>query len=267
MQWVSKLIDKIARDGVATEAAALAYYTVLSTAPLLLILYTVLSSLGLSLQQQILSGAKDLMGPQPAKTLEFVFNYAERNPLAGRFGVVALLFSASVVFYQLQNTLNRIFKVQSQDSLWDYIWRRLRSFVMVLTFVFATILFVLATITLSFITDSSLAWWGKLIQFISSVGLYTLIFALIFRWMPDGRVSWRASWLGGLSTAVIFTLGGSLIGGYFNRVELSAPYGAAGSIIVFLVWAYVSSFIILTGAEIVSLLSARILKGEPAWNR
>jgi len=238
-------------------AAALAYYTVFALAPLLIIAIA-LVSLVLSeqaAQNEIVTALEDTVGRQAAQLLEDAIVNASQpaaSTLASLIGFGTLLFAASGLFGQLQEALNTAWRVGSQagDGIVYFIKRRLLMFFMVFIIGGLLLLSLAASIAVSALTEYfQLGSYLQNINLLVSFGLVTLLFALIYKILPEADISWRDVWMGAIVTSVLFTLGKYLIGLYLGSSNVGSAYGAAGSLLVILVWIYYSAQIFLFGAE------------------
>ena len=260
---VEKFIEKVFKDDLFSQASAIAFYVTFALPPLLILLLTFLSSMNLSLQEQLREQIAGLMGNDAALVLDMIMvNVSKREALGSHLDVIGfgvLFFSASVIFAQLQSSLNIIFEVSNQNKAItfiqhgrDFLMRRLVCFGMVLTFVFILIVSLVVSAALSIFLNPSLKFLGELIQNLANFIIFTFLFAAIFKWMPDkaAAISNRAALWGGGITAFLFAIGKFLIGMYLGQSTLGSVYGAAGSLAVLLVWVYYSSMILLFGAEI-----------------
>jgi membrane protein len=258
-EWVS---DKAPR-----LSAALAYYTVFSLAPLLIIVLAILGFFWAGqdggaqarLMQQI-SGA---VGPEGADAVRSILENANRpgsnsGVLGTIVGVVLLLFGATGVFVQLQDALNDVWEVQrrSDYGLKGLIVSRILSFGMILVIGFLLLVSLVLSVVLSTLTSfiSDVGPGGEVIaqivDFVVSVGVITLLFAFIYKVLPDVEIEWGDVWTGALVTAVLFAIGKILIGLYLGHSSTASTYGAAGSLVVLLLWIYYSAMILFFGAEI-----------------
>jgi membrane protein len=251
-------------------AAALAYYALFSIAPLLLI---AISIVGLVFGQEAASAGvmeqiRYLVGDNGARGVEQMLRAVQNenaNKIAGLVGLVFLLFGASGVFAQLKLALNTIWGATAPPGgmVWSWIRDRFLSFAMVLVIGFLLLVSLLVSSALSalgtymtgLLPGSEGMWEG--INFIVSSGIITLLFALIFKYIPDTEIQWRDVWIGALFSALLFTLGKSLIGLYLGRSAVASAYGAAGSLVVVLVWVYYSSLLLLFGAEFTHIQARR----------
>ena len=252
-------------------AAALSYYTLLSLAPLVLMAVAVAGLVfdRATVESRMVTEIHLLVGAEGSEVVQTVLRHArdrEKGALSVVIGTVVLLFGATTVFAQLQNSLNRIWKVDESGHgsvLWVFVKERLLSLAMVLAigFLLLVSLVVSAAVAafgetaLSGLTDAAvvLRWLNALVSLI----VITLLFATIFKVLPDVPVAWRDVWVGAGITAALFSVGKSLIGLYLGRASIGSPYGAAGSLVVMTVWVFYASLIVLFGAELTYIRSKR----------
>ena len=264
-QWYALAKQSVAAwgaDYAPSMGAALSYYTLFSIAPLLLIAVSVA---GLVFGEQAARGEifeqlRGLMGAQGADALERLLANANRpaaGGIAAAIGVAVLLIGASSVFAELQNDLDRIWRVpaQAKRGLWALVRTRLLSFGMVLGMAFLLIVSLIVSAALSALGK----WWmpflgawetvAHLGDILVSFALISLMFAAIYKVMPRARVRWRDVWIGAGVTAALFAAGKFAIGLYLGRSSVASAFGAAGSLVVVMVWVYYSAQIFLLGAE------------------
>lgn len=249
-------------DDAPRLGAALAFYSMLSLGPLLLLL---LSTTGLffgpeAARGQIMGQIDGMIGREGASVVQEVLaSSAEKKDgiIATLIGAVTLLLGASGVFGQLQTSMNRIWNVKPPEGqgIWGMLKARFLSFTMVLGTGFLLLISLAASAALAAIGEfgtellpaSELIWQGT--NQLLSFGLTTVLFALIFKYVPDAIIAWRSVWIGAAITAALFTLGKLAIGLYLGQSAFSSTYGAAGSLVVLLVWVYYSAQILFFGAE------------------
>ena len=250
-------------DYAPSMGAALAYYTLFSIAPLLII---VISVAGIffgadAVRGTIFEQMSALMGEESAEAIQDMLS-ASSDPKTGAVAtivsVVGLLIGATTVFNELQSDLDRIWRAPARErssGIWNLLRTRLLSFGMVLGLAFL--------LTVSLVTSAALAaigkWWGgmfgawealaHLLDIVVNFGLLTLIFALIYKMVPRVRVGWRDVWIGAGVTSFLFVLGKFLIGLYIGKSDMTSSFGAAGSMVLMMVWVYWSAQIFLFGAE------------------
>lgn len=243
-------------------AAALAYYTVFSLAPLLILVIAIAGSvLGEEAARgQIVEQLRQLLGSQGAEVIETVIAGAhqpEKNVsiIASTISVVVLIFGATGVFIQLQDALNTIWEVspKPESNIRIFIISRFLSFGLVMGIAFLLLVSLVISAGLTFLTDylgslsSGIIW--SAINIIISFSVITLLFALIFKYLPDVKIVWNDVLIGAIITALLFTGGKYLIGLYLGKSTFSSAYGAAGSLVVLLFWIYYSAQIVFMGAE------------------
>ncbi len=249
-------------DYASSMGAALAFYTIFSIAPVLLIAIAVA---GLvfdthAAQQAVARELARLMGRDAAGAVEAILQSAQ-SPSGGlistTIGVVALLIGASAVFGELQDALNRIWRaaVPRPPGLWRLIREKTLSFGMILGVGFLLMVSLVVSAAIAALSE----WWGaafghqallfEAINFLLSFAVITAAFALIYKLLPRVSVQWHDVWIGAAVTALLFTVGKSLIGIYLGRSGVTSAFGAAGSLIVLLLWVYYSAQIFLLGAE------------------
>jgi len=245
--WIEFTNDKAQR-----LAAALAYYTLFSIAPLLLIAIAIAGLVfGRSQAQvEIIGQVRTLMGDTGAKAIEEMLVGAAKpgtGTVAIVIGVIILLFGAAGVFGQLKDALNTIWNVEEKKSggIMAFVKERFLSFAMVLGVGFLLLV--------SLVIDAALAALSKdlwqPVQLIISFAVITVLFAMIFRYLPDVRIEWRDVWLGAAFTSLLFVLGKFALGLYLGKCAVGSSYGAAGSLVVMLVWIFWSANILFYGAE------------------
>lgn len=249
-------------DKVPRLSAALAYYTVFSISPLF-VFAVAIAGLYFGAEEarkQLLDQLRDLMGDQGANAVSSILVKASK-PAAGIVATVVagitLLLGASGVFVELQDALNTIWNVQmrSGQGVKGFIKHRLLTFTMVVVIGFLLLVSLILTAFLAgagkFMGDRFplLEPVGQVLNLVISFVVTTLLFAMIFKILPDVRIAWKDVWVGAALTSVLFNLGKFLIGYYLGKSSVSSAYGAAGSLAVLLVWVYYSTQILFFGAE------------------
>ncbi len=246
-------------DEAPRLGAALAFYSVLSIGPLLLV-----SIWGAGLifgednaSRYILDEMRGLLGTDGAKAIEDILLHTHNEAtglLTAIIGLGTLIFSATGFFDQLQSTLNLIWNVPKQKTdLKDYIFKRLLSFSMVvgigLLLLFSLIVSAALTALTNMLGDATPAILLQGVNLVLSFAITTLLFAVAFNILPDIHIKWRDVWVGAALTALLFSIGKFLIGLYLGHSNIGTSYGTAGSMIILLVWIYYSAQIIFFGAE------------------
>jgi membrane protein len=251
------------KDNCLRLAASLAYYTALSLAPLVLLIVGVVG-LVLERQQvanQLAAQLEGLMGTAGRELITSILaaTSPQGSALATVIGLVTLFIGATAVFGELQATMNLIWEVQPAPTggVWAGIWAWLRQRIFSLSIVFALAFLLLVSLVISAALAGAAALFqgpeqallSRLLELAVSLLVLTFVFALFYKYVPDAEIGWRDVWLGGLLTAVLFTLGKTAIGVYLGRASVGSAYGAAGSMVVLLVWVYYSALIMFFGAE------------------
>lgn len=255
--------DGFSRHDLMTLSAALAFYTSLSLAPLLLLMVAGVSFMGPGGQEQFMFQVENLVGPQASLAVAMIINNVEQKEAmgsyAGLIGIATLLFSASGVFAQLHTSLNVIHETvprADRSTLWHFLRRRLLSIGLVVAFAFLAVVSLVVSTVMAATLPRGDIW--KIINDVVTLLVFAGLFTAIFKLVPDRRPPWRQCAVSGAFTALLFTLGKILIGLYLGKSALGSAYGAAGSIIVLLAWVYYSSLIVFVGAELTrSFLKAR----------
>ena len=264
---IKETLSEWSEDKVSRLAAALAYYTTFSLPPLLVLVIALLGLIGYQnlAESQILVQIENLIGAQGRDLVESMIQASALNPSAGIAATLislgTLLFGALGVFGQLQDALNTIWEVapKPQEGLWatvkSLILNRLLSFSMILVIGFL----LLISLVLSSVLASLNEFIGgalplppfvlQALNFLISFGVITLLFAFIFKVLPDAEMDWGDVWFGAAVTSLLFSIGKFLIGLYLGQSDVSSSFGAAGSLVILLIWIYYSAQIVFLGAE------------------
>lgn len=254
-------------DRVPRLAAALAYYSLFSLAPLLVISIAIAGfAFGEEAARgQIVGQIRGLVGTVGAKAIEEMIENAgkeESNGIVATVaGVIALLFGASGVFGQLKDTLNTIWGVptENQSGIKAILRERFWSFTMVLVIGFLLLISLVVSAVIAavgnYLSGGSTETVWQIVNFVVSISVITVLFALIFKFVPDARVAWRDVWVGAAVTSILFVIGKFAIGLYLGKSTIASTYGAAASLIVLLIWLYYSSMIVFFGAEFTEVYS------------
>lgn len=255
-------------DKASRLSAALAYYTIFSLAPMLLIILAVTSFFWArdAVQGQVLDQVERLVGAEGRTFISDLLTSASspaRGILGTIVGIVTLIFGALGVFNELQNALNTIWEVEQEENtesgflagIKKIIFGRLLSFGMILGIGFLLLVSLVISAALSAVQETvgnAIPLSEILLQTVNlivSIGVITILFALIFKFLPDAEIAWRDVWLGAFVTALLFSLGKFLIGLYLGNSTVGSSFGAAGSLVLLLLWIYYSAQILLFGAE------------------
>jgi membrane protein len=265
-------------DYASSMGAALSYYTIFSIAPLLLI---VIAVAGIAFGEEAASGAlfeqlRGLLGDEGATMAQKLVAGA-REPrtsvIATITGVGAMILGATTVLNELQSALDRIWRAPPDKAgLWTMLRRRFAAVSLILAIGFLLLVSLVASAALGVLSQ----WWSPLFgkmrwlfeafNFAASLAMVTALFAMIYKILPRVRIGWKDVWTGAAVTALLFTLGKFLIGLYLGRSAVTSGFGAAGSVVVILLWVYYSAQIFLLGAEFTVVYARRFgsLRGVPA---
>jgi membrane protein len=253
-------------DGAPRLAAALAYYTTFSLAPLLVLIIAIAGLVGghAAAESQVMAQVEDLLGARGREFIQGMIQSASQpstGVTATIIGAVTLLFGALGVFGELQNSLNTIWEVKPKpakgflDGVRRFVINRLLSFTMVLGIGFLLLASLVISAALSALGEYiGTRWpfadfWLELTNFIISFVVISFLFAMIFKFLPEINIPWKDVWLGAAVTSALFSLGKFLIGFYLGRSEVGNIFGAAGSLAILLIWIYYSAQILFFGAE------------------
>lgn len=260
-------------DDCPRMAAALSYYTVFALPPLLILILLLLGAVfdPQQVEEALHTQFRGLMGSAGADEVKAIIAQAEdpgaKRGVAAVLGIGALVLGATGAFLQLQSALNRAWEVEpdrSRGGIKNFVVKRVLSLGMVLGIAFLLLvsLAMSAAVTalggaIGRIVPGLSEAVGHVITLLVSFAMVTLLFAAIFKVLPDARIAWRDVWVGAVVTALLFVIGKFLIGLYLGRSDPGQAYGAAGSLAVVLVWIYYSAMIVLFGAEFTQTWAVR----------
>lgn len=256
------LINRFVEIDLMTQAASLAFYAVLSLAPLLVLLLWLTASLYPAAQDQLISQVGQLAGSGAQTIAETVIDNARARPsvgsLAGLWGTLLLFIGATAVFARLQAALNLIFRTDAQrlDTLGAWLRKRIFSFGVI----FALGFLLLVSMTLTTVLQVMFAHVPSLLPALgttASLAIYVVAFAFLYHFLPDRPVQWRQAFLGGLITALLFTGGRYLIGLYIAQADPGSAYGSTGALVILLVWIYYAAVVFFIGALLTAVIDER----------
>lgn len=290
LKAVWKIIKETFRDWSEDKAsrlaAALSYYTIFSLAPLLVLVIAITSLIignNVDIRQQLLTQVQGLVGQQGAEAVSTLIensSHPAQGITATILGFITLILGATGVFGQLQDALNTIWEIQPKKGggIIKMIKGRFFSFTLVLGVSFLLLVSLVISAALSLVNTyfsnllGGFGFLAQVVNFVISIGVITFVFALLFRYLPDVDIPWGDVWIGGLVTAILFTIGRQLISLYLARSAPASAFGAAGSLVILLLWVYYSAQILFLGAEFTQVYSrmygSRVLsesneKGRP----
>ena len=250
-----------------TQSAALAFYTLFSLAPVLIVAISIAGAVfgAEAVRGQIVHQFASLMGEKPAMAIQTILQTVSlpSGTLARVLGIVTFALGATAVFVQLQTSLNVIWEVKPRPGhvLTTLLKKRLLSFALVLAIGFVLLVSLALSAALNGLheyVEGRVAISAGLLEGLNvlvSFGTFTLLFAMIFRILPDVDIPWRDVWLGAVVTSALFSVGKFLIGLYLGGTTVTSAFGAAGSLVLILLWVYYASLILLLGAEFTRVYS------------
>lgn len=252
-------------------SAVVAYYAVLSLPGLLVIIVNVVGAIwGHEIVQgQLTNEISEAIGRDAAQSIQTMMmetQNSQKNTLATILGIGTLIFGATGAFYHLQISLNQIWKIKPDpySGIKKIITDRARSFAFILVIGFLLLVSFILTAALSALNDYIRRIFPEIIVYIAygldiilSIGIITILFALIFRYLPDVKIRWKTVWIGAGITAVLFVLGKFLLGLYFGETDPGSTYGAAGTVVLILLWVSYSCLILFFGAEFTWVFAER----------
>ncbi len=277
-RFLSKVVQETVADDVFMMAAAVAFYTCLSLAPLVVLLVWLGGFIGPEAQDALTDEFRAVVGFQGAEAVrEIVERAREERPQFGTplgfLGLLVLVYGATHVFIQLQHSMNMIWDVEpitgGKRILWDWIKKRLLSMAMICVVAFLLLVSLVLDAVIQYLAAGAaeivptLAF-ARIANVAVSLLVFVLVFAGIFKFVPDVRIEWRDVWFGAAVTSILFIVGRSLISLYLARYSFTSTYGAAGAFVVLLLWVYYSAFTLFLGAELTQVWSRRRGRGlEP----
>lgn len=265
-----KLVSELVADNVLKYSASLSYYTILSIAPLLII---ILNVFGKIFGKEAISGElygqiRGLVGTEAALQIQQTIqniHLNRHNFFTTLLGILLLLISATGIFNEIQDSLNRIWglRIRARKVWWKLLIDRLVSFTLILSMGFVLIVSLTLNAVVAALSNKIIAAVPGLektllftVDNIISLVISTLLFGTIFKVLPDAKIKWKDVLVGALVTALLFAVGKFLIGLYLGKSQLASIYGAAGSVIIILIWAYYSATILYVGAVFTKVYAA-----------
>lgn len=260
---VQMAVQDFGKDHAGTLSAARAYFTLFSIGPLLIVLIAIVGAvLGeQAARGQLMDTIKGYMGEDGARTIQAIVQSASQpqaNLIASIIGIIGVVFGAMAIFGELKNSLNRIWDVPSKQGLglMDLVFTNMLTFLMVvsaggvlfLSLIANTVLSAVAPFVVGYVPAGAFIW--QLVNYGVTLGIVTLTFAIIFKVLPDVTIAWKDVWLGAFITALLFMVGQIGIGLYIALMNVRSAFGAASSLVVILVWIFLSAVIIFFGAEV-----------------
>ena len=250
-------------DKLIHMAAALSYYALLSMAPLFLVITSIVGLMldDASTREVLIEQMGNLVGEAGAdlfRTLSSNVSSPRKSIISMSIGIALILVGATTVFAYLQFVLNRIWHVEPipSNAVVGFVRARLIALAVVLGVGFLLLVsLILSALTSGFTSSLGGDYLGagivlRTVDLLFSLAFISMVLTLLFRYVPDAKICWSDAWFGGVVTALLFTFGKHLIGLYLGQVSVGSAYGAAGSVVAFMVWVYYASLILFIGAEL-----------------
>jgi membrane protein len=268
---LKQTVKNFFQDDSFSYASSIAFYTIFSLPAILIISLSIGATVYERdiVQKELINQVGRLIGKESAADIEQILINAaldSTGTFAKIVGIATLIFSATTVFISLQTSLNKIWgiKPKPRRGIVKYIIDRLLSLAMVISIGFLLLVSLVIDTTLMIVQNGLsrvLAGWTLYVinafNVVISLALITLIFAMMFKVLPDAKIRWRDVWVGSLITTALFTMGKYLIGFYLGNSAVNSAYGAAGSLVIILIWVYYSTVIFLFGAELTSVYAEK----------
>lgn len=260
--FTKKVILEFFDDNVLKYSASLSYYTVFSLAPMLIIIFAIFGKIfgRDATQGRVYSEIKDLVGSDAALQIQDIIkniHLTKDTPVATFVSVVILLVGGTAIFGEIQDSLNKIWglKIKTKKAWWKLIISRLLSFSLIISLGFVLMVSLLLNALVAVIGNhlhKLFAGIDKIIPVVDNLVTFIItavVFGVIFKVLPDAKIKWKDVSVGAFITAILFTLGKIVIGWYLGKSNMATIYGAAGSVIIIMLWTYYSSLILYLGAE------------------
>ena len=260
---LKKTVVQFFEDSLTNYSSSIAFYLIFSLPAILLITVSIAESAYEDevVRQTLLEQIRMLLGTESASAVDNIMSNAgiRGSSLFAKFvGIGTLLFSATTVFVSLQDGLNKIWRVKPkpQQNLWNFVKNRMLTLAMVISIGFLllvsliidAIIVIFSNLLTQWVSDASMYIISG-INILVSIAIITLVFSMIFKFLPDVKIKWKDVWVGAFVTTLLFTIGKYLIGFYLGNSSIDSVYGTAGSLVLLLIWVYYSSVIIFLGAE------------------
>lgn len=283
LKTVGKLLKKTFKKwwdrGPFRESAIIAYYAIFSLPGLLVVVITIAGYFwgAEAVSGELQSQVEQAMGSETADQVQGIIKRAGESKdsmWATIMGIGIILFGATGVFVQFQNSLNTIWEVEvsaTKSGIWSFLKTRIFSFGLIVSIAFLLLISLVVSSILSAFGSWVMTHWSEsllivlqILNAVFSLSIIAVLFALMFKFLPDVKIRWRTVWIGAFVTSVLFVIGKSALGLYFGKASPGSGYGAAGSIVLILLWTSYSSMIVFLGAEFTKVYSDYLYGKAPA---
>ena len=253
---LTKFADDIDRHDIFTLAGSLAYTTALALAPFILILLSIASIVGPELQEKLYTQLANSIGEKAGQAVYDIVQNTKNNSsfagISGLIGFVILLISASAIFVQMRVALNKINDHESakdKSGLWIFIRDRFLSMGLVFGFAFLSIASLMVSTGIALVFKGGEGFFWEAISLIINLVIFSILFAAIYKVIPTDKLNWKRCRMSGVVSAIFYLIGKNLISLYLAHAGLESSYGAAGSLVAFLVWVYYTALTLLVSYE------------------
>ncbi len=261
------------------ESAVIAYYAIFSLPGLLVVVLTIAGYFwgGDAVSGKLHSQVSQALGSNTADQVESMVKFASKSKdsvWGTILGIGIIIFGATGVFAQFQKSLNTIWEVEAsatKSGIWSFLKTRIFSFGLIVSIAFLLLISLVVSSVLSAFSSWVMQYWSdslliifQILNAIFSIAIIAVLFALMFKFLPDTKIRWSTVWIGAFVTSLLFVIGKSALGLYFGKASPGSGYGAAGSIVLILLWTSYSSMIVYLGAEFTKVYSDFIYGQTPA---
>lgn len=258
--------------------AIIAYYAVISLPGLIVIIVNLVGAVwGYDIVQgRVTEEISTALGRDAATAIETIIRevqQSDKSAVSTILGIGTIIFGATGVFYQLKLSLNDIWNIEPKPNvqIWKVITDRALSFAFILVVGFLLLVSFIVTTAINTLNDyirdvfpDFLIYIAYSLDIVISIGMISILFALMFKYLPDAKIEWKTVWIGALLTSILFVIGKSLLGYYFSQVDPGSTYGAAGIVVLVLLWVSYSSMILFFGAEFTYVYAEKYKSGIEA---
>lgn len=258
---LGEAVKEFFRDDCPTLGAGLAFFTALSLAPLIVVIVSFAGYFGIDVRQVLINQVSTLISSDTKGAVTSIIGNAKSLKVAASistvFSILVLLYSATLVFSYLHKSMNRIWGVKSESGpLFRWIKKHVMSLAMIIIIVLLLFTVIIANATASFIFSGFGINW-QLVHSLISLAVFTLLFAMIFKLLPDVKIEWKDTWVGAFISSILFYFVTMGIGKYLRFLGITSAHGALSSFMVLLIWVYASSLILFYGTEVMQVYYRR----------
>lgn len=256
LERLKNLTRDIDKHEVFVLAGSIAYTTALALAPFVVIILSVASLLGQNIQNNLYAELSTTLGPKVGATFKTLIENSDNQPslstLSGIIGFLLLAFSASALFTQLRFALDKMKNYtpkEARSGAWNFIKEKFLSVGLVFAFAFLSVVSLLATTAIALVVPNGEGLLWEAVSLVINFILFTLLFSAMYRFIPTEKLPWKRCWIAGTVSSAFYLVGKSLVSLYLAKAGVESSYGAAGSIVLLLVWVYYTAILLLISFE------------------